>query len=468
MFQRILQWLREVLGKMITQADVKQALGLTSTMSTPMMEALRTWSLMYENKATWVTGDMKSMNLPATIAAEIGRAVTIEMVVKVEGSLRADFLNTQMSAVVDKLRQQVEYGVAKGGLVMKPYVSGDKVIVDFVQADQFYPIAFDASGSITACVFSDQRAVGDKWYTRLEYHQMVDDGCEVVNNAFVSTVRDALGTRVPLTAVRDWAGLAEQATIKAVKRPLFGYFKFPMANNIDTSSPLGVSCYSRVVDLIKQADQQWTDFLWEFESGRRALFVDTLALERGLDGKPRLPGVRLYRTLSTTGDVGGKELFEEWTPTLREANILNGLDAILRRIEFNSGLAYGTLSNPQTVDKTATEIKIAQQRSYSTITDTQKALTRALEDLLYAMDVWVTISRLAPGGVYRAIFDYDDSVIVDKETQFIQDLRLVSTNIMSRQEFRRRNFGEDEATAKQRVKDAEPEPAEVPGFGAPA
>jgi len=140
----------------------------------------------------------------------------------------------------------------------------------------------------------------------------------------------------------------------------------------------------------------------------------------------------------------------------------------LRRIEFNSGLAYGTLSNPQTVDKTATEIKIAQQRSYSTITDTQKALTRALEDLLYAMDVWVTISRLAPGGVYRTTFDYDDSVIVDKETQFIQDLRLVSTNIMSRQEFRMRNFGEDEATAKQRVKDAEPEPAEVPGFGAPA
>ena len=54
----------------------------------------------------------------------------------------------------------------------------------------------------------------------------------------------------------------------------------PLANNIDTSSPLGASIYSRAVDLIKQADQQWTDFLWEFESGKRALYTDPMAFEK--------------------------------------------------------------------------------------------------------------------------------------------------------------------------------------------
>jgi hypothetical protein len=128
-------------------------------------------------------------------------------------------------------------------------------------------------------------------------------------------------------------------------------------------------------------------------------------------------------------------------------NILNGLDAILRKIEFTCGLAYGMLSNPATVDKTATELKISQQRSYSTITDCQKNLEEALEQLLWAMDTWATIDNLAPAGTYEAVYEWDDSVIVDKDLQFQQDMRLVTAGLMSKIEFRVRNFGESEELA---------------------
>jgi A118 family predicted phage portal protein len=192
--------------------------------------------------------------------------------------------------------------------------------------------------------------------------------------------------------------------------------------------------------------------LWEFESGQRALYADELAFGKDKDGKPILPNKRLYRSL----DMGGQadDLFKEWTPTLREENILRGLDAILKRIEFACGLAYGTLSDPQTVDKTATEIKTSRQRSYATVVDTQKAVQKAMDDLLYAMDTWATLSKLAPKGKYTATYDFDDSVIVDKDAQFQQDLRLVQSGIMSPVEFRMRNFGEDEETAKQKIAEA--------------
>lgn len=464
MFQKILEWIKGVISKMLGQTTVKQVLSVDIAITPQMASALQTWAAMYENRPAWCSPEsgIYSLNLAAAIAAEIARAVTIEMSVVISGSGRADFLAAQFGRVLPKLRGMVEIGAAKGGLVLKPFINGQNIDVDFIQADQFYPVAFDANGNITSCVFADQRTVGGSYFTRLEYHAMTAEGCVIRNLAYRSSSKDTLGTPVALESLDAWRDLQPEAIITGIYRPLFAYFKYPLANNIDPSSPLGVSCYSRAVEMIEQADKQWSNLLWEFESGQRALYVDMLAFGKDKDNKPILPNRRLYRSL----DAGGQDdaLFKEWSPTLREVNILNGLDAILRKIEFTCGLAYGMLSNPATVDKTATELKISNQRSYATISDTQKALENALNELLYAMDTWATLGRLAPNGTYRAVYDFDDSVIVDKDTQFQQDMRLVNAGIMSKVEFRMRNFGEDEATATTRIAAVTAEKPEEPDF----
>jgi A118 family predicted phage portal protein len=445
---------------MIGTSNVKQALNVDVALSPEMVNALQTWAAMYMNQSPWLAGEMKSLNLPSSIAKELATTVTIEMDLEITGSARADYLNAQIEPVLSSIRRYAEFAAAKGGLVFKPYIDGDKITVDFVQADQFYPVAFDANGKITAGVFSDQKVIGNYFYTRLESHALLADGYHVINTAWRSSVKDTLGNQVPLDTIPEWAGLEPEVTITNVKAPLFAYFKMPFANNIDTTSPLGVSIYSRAVDLIKQADQQWTDFLWEFESGKRALYTDPLAFEKDpTTKKPKLPDRRLYRLLDLQGKIDKQGLFEEWTPTLREANILNGLDAILRRIEFNCGLAYGVLSNPEAVALTATEIKAGKQRYYATVVDTQKALETALDDLLYAMDVWATLGNLSPRGNYSTIYWWDDSIVADHDTAFTQDLQALG-QVMSKVEFRMRNYGEDEATARKMIAmmDAENKP----------
>ena len=61
-----------------------------------------------------------------------------------------------------------------------------------------------------------------------------------------------------------------------------------------------------------------------------------------------------------------KEQYKVFAPPIRDKSLINGFNAILRRVEFNSGLAYGTLSDLNTVDKTAEEIKTSKQRSSCT------------------------------------------------------------------------------------------------------
>lgn len=431
---------------------VKDALKVDVAISTPMAEALQVWSAMYQNKSPWLNKEVKSMNLASAIASEIARSVTIEMNVQIEGSPRANYLASQFERVIREMRNKVELGCALGGLMMKPYPNGKNVDVDFIPADQFFPVSFDSDGNIISCIFADLRTIGKNYYTRLEYHSLTSGGYTIKNIAYKSSSQNVLGQPISLTEVPEWANLAPEATIKAIDKPLFAYFKYPMANNVDTSSPLGVSCYSRAVGLIEQADQQWSGLLWEFESGQRAIHVDqTMFSKDPKTGEWRLPKKRLYRVLNQSSQVGEGETFHEWTPEFREASILSGLDAMLKKIEFNAGLAYGTISDPQSVEKTATEIKVSKQRFYATVTDTQKALRVAIGQLLWVMDTYTTLYKLAPAGKFQAGYEFDDSVVADHDTQFMEDSQAVGMYVMSKVEFRMRNYGETEEVARKKI-----------------
>ncbi|MGL4623679.1 MAG: phage capsid protein, partial [Culicoidibacterales bacterium] len=65
-----------------------------------------------------------------------------------------------------------------------------------------------------------------------------------------------------------------------------------------------------------------------------------------------------------------------------------GLNELLKRIEFNVGMSYGTISDPAEIPKTATEIISSKQRLYATVKELQQALEFALDDLVYAMAIW--------------------------------------------------------------------------------
>ncbi len=435
--------LRNFLGKgrinMLDSAAMKNIAGIDLAMSAKMAGAIQKWKDMYEDGA--------GLHLPVAIAFEMARMITIELQSKVTGGKRAELLDKSYQDVIANIRTPVEYGCAKGGMVMKPYVHNGEIKVDFIQGDSFFPTDFDESGNIMGVVFVQTIAKNGEFYTRLEWHKTTKSGYEILNKAFRSKSSDALGREIALGDVREWKDMTERFVISNVTRPLFGYFKPAAANSVDPTSPMGVSVFANAVNLIEDANRQYERFLWEFESGERALVANSMAFKRDRDGRPRLPDRRLYRTL----DVEDIDFFREWSPQLRGAEIADGLDKIFRQIEFNCGLAYGTLSNMENYDRTAEEIRNSRQRSYATISDNQKALKKALCDMVYAMDVWCTLYNLAPLGEYSISFEFDDSIAADRKTEFEEKKLLVDAGIMLPWEFRMWYFGEDEKTAKEKI-----------------
>lgn len=159
----------------------------------------------------------------------------------------------------------------------------------------------------------------------------------------------------------------------------------------------------------------------------------------------------MYRTYSGSESFDKGKIYEHFSPDIRDQSFINGLDRYLRDIEFNSGLAYGTLSNPQNIDKTAEEIKASKQRSYQLVKDIQNSLEEALKELIRCLDELATAYSLVPDGEYNVLFEWDDSIILDAAKEKQQDIQDINTGVLNKYEYRMKWYGEDEETAKAKI-----------------
>lgn len=456
MFRKLFNAIRQVVRKIFSKKNIEEAMKIDLPVSDEMTEAIELWSQMYKDKAPWLDDNTKSLNLASAIAGELARLATIEMKSEItakenSSSERAEYLNEQYQKVINDIRTTTEYAAALGGLIFKPYIDGENIAVDYVLADEFIPVKYDSAGNITAVIFIERIRKGRKIYTRLEYHDLLKEGYYISNTAYVNENGDeALGYQVPLTEVDEWADLEPEILLTNVEKPLFGYLKMPMANTTDPRSPLGVSVYARAVDLIKEADKQYSRILWEYEGSELAIDASIDCFKLDQNGNPVLPigKERLFRTLDYDIDGEKAEPFKIFSPAIRDESLFNGLNKLLQRIEFACGLAYGTLSDVQLVEKTAEEIKVSKQRSYSTVVDIQKAIKIALTDLVYAMDVYVTLGELAPAGEYDISFEFDDSLVVDSKTEQAIMLQEVSAGLIKPEIYLMRRYGVSEEQAR--------------------
>lgn len=432
--------------------NIQKAMGVELAVSSLMSNAIYRWNHMYINRAPWLNEDIKSLNIPAAICTEMARLVTMESEISVTGSSRADFIAEVFRPFLNNIAIYTEYACSTGGIIFKPYVSDGKIFIDVAKAGYFYPVEFDSANNIKGAIFPEFKRKGKNLYTRLEYQHLIGDKYIVVNKAFVSRkaqVRNDniinLGQEIRLEDVPEWENIEPYVEFQNADRTLFSYFRIPAANNIDPESPLGVSVYARSENQIEDADKQYGATMWEFRSKETAVQAAREFFKKNRRGEAVLPKgkERLYHDMGANiSDETGKPFFNVYSPDIRDNSFFNGYNRIVQKIEFNSGLAYGTLSDPQVVDKTAEEIKASKQRSYATVKSIQNSLENALKDLANAVDAWMTIAGITMPGQINLSISWDDSLVTDKKTEREQDLQDVSIGAMRVEEYRAKWRGE--------------------------
>lgn len=469
----LIKFLKGVFRKMIVRPEtIEEVLKINPTVSSPMKDSIELWESMYKGESPWLDENTKSLGVATMIASEKARTATLEMDIKITGeSKRAKYISEQFQKVIWTIRTQLEYGIALGGLVIKPYVvmgpnNKFKIEVNYTKATHFYPLSFSPEGKITEAAFIDRFATKDAIYSKLEHHKLQNNTVTVTNMAYKKEVLNGnpsyydphdseLGYPIALTDVDVWRTLVPQITIPNMDSLLFVYFKMPQANNVDLESPLGVSGFSKAVDLIQDADKAYSNLLWEFEGGQMAIDVDRTCFNLYRDDKgkdvytlPKLQDRLFRRTL----DLGDDNFYNVFAPELRDKSILNELNSILVQIENVCDMSRGSLANIQyTEARTATEIKILKQRSFSANQDIQKELENCLKCVIHIMDFYCDMYQIVEPGDYQVAFKWDDSIIIDKDSERQVDLLDVQNGILSKVEYRMKWMGETEQQATEAI-----------------
>lgn len=484
-------WITDMIGKVVNtlfpKVGIEKAIGRQVAVSEKMQNAIQLWDQMYVDQPPWKNDNCKTMNLPAAIAHEFARLITLENSFEVTGSPFAEYLDKQLHTALKGFKNKVELYCAKGGIALKPYVSGQNIEIDFTQAENFYPTDYDSNGKVTGAIFVDSFRSGKYLYTRLEIHQFIanqtvtdENGQPRVTNTYIVenkayrseqlydyvsedaqyAARYPFRDEIQLAQIPQWSSLSPKEVIADVEKPLFVYVKVPTANNIDTKSPLGASVYAKAMDAIKDADEQYTQTKFEYEAFEAAIDAEIDLFKKNKDGTPILPTgkERVFRNYETRTADGNQPFFKEFNPAFRDASLFNGLDHYLKIVEFLTELSYGTISDPSSVEKTAEEIKTSKQRSYSAVSNMQSSWDDGLHDLVYAMAVLANLYGLAPYGAYELTATWGDGILEDVDKEFQRRWAMVQANKLKPEKFFAWYFGCSEQEALEMMPDAQPLP----------
>lgn len=431
---------------MFGYTTLKSIVGKDIALSDAMISAIDEWKHMLDGSAAWTTDYIKSLRIEEGICREFADAVLVEM----ETNINNERLDKVYQKSIARLNENLQSGFGLGSFALKP-LGPDTA--EFVTADKFIPISFDDDGNLLDVGFlTVKRAGTSNYYTRFERHYFVCGNLTIENKCYHSQSQDSIGSPCELTDVEEWASINPgPVTYPGMTQMDFGYYRNPLENKVD-GSKCGVSIFESAKGRIQAADIQGARLDWEYDSGERAIHVD----DRALNSKGRAAKLnkRLYRGLNID-DGKDRELFKEYSPDMRDESFRRGLEDRKREIEFIVGLAYGDLSNVQEVEKTATEIKVSKARKYNRVTAIQGNLEKCLKDFAAGLAFY--------NGLYTSGYEFNckfnDSILIDEETERQQDREDVAMGAMQMWEYRMKWYNEDEDTAKANVGT----PAEVIG-----
>ena len=471
---------KEFFMSLLPTKDIFKQMGVTPQYSASMPELIESWRNAYQGNPSWIGTNDKSLGFPTVVCWDIAKKAIGELEIGASLPTPEGQKNIAHEATEDLiklrikpfLRSQVEYALAMGGVVARPWYDQDakKVRIGWYTADMALPTAWDGK-KLTGVVLID-RIVRTKdnvktIYTKLESIQPNTSGWTISTKLYKSTTEGQLGTEVPLATITQWAEITPEVPIIGEVCP-FTYMATPWANNQDFNSAQGTSLFRDAMDKLPELDRTYTNLCWEVESGKAAVFVDDSMIEVDpLDPtKDKLGPLerRLYRKLSSTE---GKDLLEPYNPPLRVEQLNAALKTQLSIVCMACHLDAGAYVYDQAAQAvTATEVRTKQQQTYGTIVDIQDQMIRPfvseLIDNIRALQTLYGVEEI-PEDILLG-FDFGDSILVDEQSDRANAQAEVSVGLRSKLAYLMDYRGMTETEALAEIERIKAETPVVSGF----
>lgn len=381
------------------------------------------------------TGVRKTMNMPKMVTQELATLIFNE---RCNISISDEKYNKFIEDVFKdngfngNFQQHLEFMFAQGGMVMKPYVANGKVKLSYVTADCFLPISW-TNTTIEEGVFVSEIKHDGKKYTHLEWHE-VKEGERVITNELYESAGSSLGSKVPLSTV--YPHVEPVVTFSNVKRPLFSYFKPNLANNIDSTIPLGISVYANSMSALESLDTSYDSLDREIRLGRKRISVPVAATKPIIDSETG-KATRYFDTKDEVyeafdTDMDAKEI-KEFNSSLRVNEIVQAINTHLSVLSTQLGFDSGTFSFDGKSMKTATEVVSENSKTFRTKQSHENVIEQGITDLIECIGLVAEIHGLyTPPKEYDVTVTFDDSIAQDRTTDINEQLLLIAGGLQSK------------------------------------
>ena len=354
--------------------------------------------------------DIRKINYNAIFAGKLSNYVANESTITIEeDNKRAELLNKTLDKVNKSKKRIVNRMLGTGGVVLIPYVYEGEILFNVIPQSRLSINEIHGEKITSATLLADVKTVKDGMLTHT-YYRWQNELVEGKNLIITQKYTDENGGEITKPEVFNDVK-KDEIKIPNVDRVLFGYFKSPVDNRKTTDYygvPITYGCGSTINEIYEVLEQIKREYSLKeaFVGADRTMF----------DGKDALPTNGLYRKI----DSGEDSFWEVFDPAIRDSSYYARLQELYERLEKEVGTSKGILSTPETVNATATEIKHSMYDTFVIVGDTREQFEKALEDFMYACDVYANYYNLGPMGEYEIYYDWSYDLLENTQETFNQ------------------------------------------------
>lgn len=320
-----------------------------------------------------------------------------------------------------------------------------KIVFEYLPALNIIPLTVQ-QGRIIDVAFVSEVFVKGKKYFYLEKHIKEPSGYQITNEY----LRDEEGV---LIKVELPEGIIESYSTGA-DIPLFAIITPNIVNNIDDSLGLGIGVFADAIDCLKGVDLAFNNFCRDFKLGGKKVFMNDSLIQRDESGIIVTPDDVAQQLFIQVGDslIDEKQLIHEFNPLLRVEENKDGIQGQLDYLSFKCGLGTKHYQFNAGTVVTATQYMGDKQELIQNASKHYIIVEQALQDIVRAI-LWCgkEILGLPVNPDTQVTVNFDDSFIIDKESERLRDQAEVRDGLMNKWEYRVKWYGETEKEAKQMI-----------------
>ena len=403
MFKNVIMWILNLFG-IRTQTTQKE------------MQDNEKYAIEYES--------IDNINFNAIFSNKLANYVINDSNINITGeNKRVDLLNNVSQSMWKKAKKITSMGFGYGGVLIIPYVKGGKIYYSIVSQNRLTIDMTEGDLITGATVLADKKVITRQIGNPIVYLRTTNYKVENGNITITQQFTNEKGEKIPVPEF--WQNIQEQQTITGVDRALFGYIKSPI-NNRRSNDKYGVPITYGCEKTIAEIKETMKQLCREYKLKEAFVGADSTMF----DGKDALPINGLFKKV----DSGDDNFWEVFDPAFR--SYTDRLQELYKRLEHEIGTSAGILSEVNTQNATATEIRRSMYDTFTIVDDMRSNIEKAMEDFMYSANVLANAYNLSPQGEYDIQFDWDYSLLEDSQETFNQLITAQAKGIVSEVEVR--------------------------------